>query len=120
MTGFRVLIPHPHSPRSHTAAPHSPPHSSWAGSVCRSEETDLGPDSPPDSYMFSILDESLCLSKPVRVPTCTPGMMPTWTSREVLRHRWDKTWKMWESVSQAGSASSPCVFLLPSLYLSLF
>lgn len=64
---------------------------------------------------------SPCLSKPVGVPTCTPGMMPTWTSRDVLRHRWDKTWKVWESVSQAGSASSPCMFvLLPSSYLSLF
>ena len=41
--------------------------------------------------------------------------------RDVLRHRWDKTWKMWESVSQAGSAFSPCIFfLLPSSYLSLF
>ena len=38
----------------------------------------------------------------------TPGLMATWTSRDVLRHWWDKTWKIWESVSQAGSASSPC------------
>ena len=71
------LIP---AARAHTVAPHSPPHSSRAGSVCSSEETDLGPGSPPDSYLFSILDESLCLSRPVRVPTCTPGMMPAWTS----------------------------------------
>ena len=30
----------------------------------------------------------------------------------------DKTWKIWESVSQAGSASSPCKIVLIS-YLSL-
>ena len=58
--------------------------------MCSSEETDLGPGSPPISYLFSILDESLCLSKPVCVLTCTPGMMPAWTSRDVLRHWWDK------------------------------
>ena len=47
--------------------------------------------------------------------------MARWTSRDVLRHRWDKTWKIWESVSQAGSASSPCKFvLLLFSYLSLF
>ena len=61
------------------------------------------------------------LSKPVCVPSCTPGLMTTWTSRDVLRHRWDKTWKIWESMSQAGSASSTCRFiLLPFSYLSLF
>ena len=64
---------------------------------------------------------SPCLSKPVGVHTCTPGMMPAWTSRDVLRPRWDKTWKTWESVSQAGSAPSPCMFvILPSSCLSLF
>ena len=76
-----ILTAHPSSPqpRSHTVAPHSPPHSSRVGSVCSTEETVLGPVSPPISYLFSILDESLCLSKPARVPTCISGMMPTWT-----------------------------------------
>ena len=44
-----------------TVAPHSPPHSSQASCVCSSELTDLGPDSPPVSHLFSILDESLSL-----------------------------------------------------------
>ena len=64
---------------------------------------------------------SPCLSKSVGVPTCTLGLTSAWTSRDVLRHRWDKTWKIWESVSQAGRASNPCIlFLLLSSYLSLF
>ena len=75
-TDLSSLIP---AARAHTVAPHSPPHSSRVGSVCSSEETDLGPVSPPISYLFSILDESMCLSKPARVPTCTLGMMPAWT-----------------------------------------
>ena len=108
------------APRPHTVAPHSPPHSSWAGCVCSSDLTDLGPDSPPVSHL-SPSWISPCLSKLVRVSTGTPGLMPTWTSRDVLRHRRDKTWKIWVSMSQAGTPSNPCIlFLLPSSYLSLF
>ena len=40
---------------------HIPLHSSRAGCVCSSELTDLGPDSPPVSHRFSILNESLSL-----------------------------------------------------------
>ena len=36
-------------------------HSSRAGCVCSSELKDLGPDSPPVSHRFSILNESLSL-----------------------------------------------------------
>ena len=32
-------------------------------------------------------------------PRCTPGLMATWTSRDVLRHWWDKTWKIWDERS---------------------
>ena len=67
-----------------------------AGCVCSSELTDLGPNSPPVSHLFSVLDESLSL-KACLCPNCTPGMMPTWTCLDVLRHRWDKTWNMRES-----------------------
>ena len=55
-SGSWLLIPHLCSPGPHSVAPHSPPHRSWAGCVCSSKLTDLGPDSPPVSYLFSILD----------------------------------------------------------------
>ena len=60
-------------------------------------------------------------SQTVSDPTCTLGLMPTWTSSDVLKHRRDKTWKIWESMSQAGTPSNPCIlFLLPCSYLSLY
>ena len=70
-SGSWTLIPHPHSPGPHSVAPHSPPRSSRAGCVCSSELTDLGPDLPPVSYLFSILDESLSLK------ACRCPQMPT-------------------------------------------
>ena len=88
--------------------------------MCSSELTDLGPDSPPVSHRFSILNESRSL-KACQCPQLHTGADDRMTSRDVLRHRWDKTWNIWESRSQTGSASSPCrFFLLPFSYLSLF
>ena len=59
--------------------------------------------------------------KACQCPQLHTGADDRMTSRDVLRHRWDKTWKTWESMSQTGSASSPCrFFLLPFSYLSLF
>ena len=40
---------------------HTVLHTAPRQAVCSSELTDLGPDSPPVSYMLSILDESLSL-----------------------------------------------------------
>ena len=59
------------APGPHSFAPHSNPHSSRAGCVCSSELTDLGPHSPPVSFLFSILDESLSLK------ACRCPKMPT-------------------------------------------
>ena len=51
---------------------HTVLHTAPGQAVCSSELTDLGPDSPPVSHLFSILDESLSL-KPCRCPH-----LPTW------------------------------------------
>ncbi|CAM9154814.1 unnamed protein product, partial [Rangifer tarandus platyrhynchus] len=99
-----------------TVAPHSPPHSSRAGCVCSSELTDRGPDSPPISYLFSFLDESLSF-KACRCPTCTAGMMPAWTSRDVLRQRWDKTWNRLESCRRQSVPPTPVYFSYYLLYI---
>ena len=77
--------------------------------VCSSELTDLGPDSPPVSQLFSILDESLSL-KASLCPTCTLGLMTAWTSRDVLRHRWDKTWNIWESCLRQSVPPTPVYY----------
>ena len=92
-----------------TLAPHSPPHSSRASFVCSSVLTDLGPDSSPVSHLFSILDESLSL-KACLCPTCTAGMMPAWTPRDVLRHRRDKTWNIWESCLRQSVLPTPVYY----------
>ena len=116
---LRILTAHPSSTQlgPHSIAPHNLPHSSRAGCVCSSELTDLGPDSPPVSHWFSILNESLSV-KACQCPQLHPRADDRVTSRDLLRHRWDKTWKIWESMSQTGSASSPFrFFLLPFSYL---
>ena len=69
--------------------------------MCSFELTDLGPDSPPVSHHFSILNESLSL-KACQCPQLHTGADDHMTSRDVLRHRWDMTWKIWESMSQTG------------------
>ena len=66
--------------------------------MCSSELTDLGLDSPPVSHLFSFLNESLSL-KACQCPQLHPGADDRMTSTDVLRHRWDKTWKI----------SSPCL-----------
>ena len=92
---------------SHTVTPHSPFHSSKERSVCSSEEADLDTDSAPHSYLFYILDKSLCFSGPFCFPTCTLEAAVAYTSREVLRLRWNNICKSGGVASQVGSVSNP-------------
>ena len=94
-------------------APHNPPHSSRAGCVFSSEFADLGPDSPPVSHRFSIVNETLSL-KACQCPQLHTGADDRMTSRDVLRHRWDKTWKIWECMSQTGPPAPVGSFYYPS------
>ena len=88
---------------------HTALHPAPGQAVCSSELTDLGPDSLPVSHLFSILDESMSL-KACLCPTCTLGMMHTWTCRAVLRHRRDKTWNMWESCLRQSVPPTPVYY----------
>ena len=117
-SGSWPLIPHPRSPGPHTVAPHSPPHSSQAGCFCSSDLTDLGPDSPPVSLLFYVLDESMSL-KACLCPTCTPGwyLHGLLGMSSAISGARPGTYGSHVSVNQC--LQPLYIFLLPSSYLSL-